>query len=42
MAMMAPMKDCTFKVVPDSHSATVTPSSTAGTVESTTRAIRND
>ena len=36
MAMIAPMKDCTFNVVLVAHRMIATPASTAGTVDTTT------
>ena len=42
IAMMAPMNDWTFSVVPVSQRTTTTPASTAGTVETTTKASRSD
>ena len=42
MAMIAPMKDCTFNVVRVAASIRTTPINTAGTVETTTNASRND
>ena len=41
-AMMAPMNDWMFNVVPVSSRATATPASTAGVVSTATRASRND
>ena len=41
-AMIAPMKDWMFSVVPVSQSVSTTPASTAGTVETTASARRND
>src|SRR5207247_771173 len=42
MAMIAPMNDCTFSVVPVTSSINNTPQSTAGTAEMTAKASRND
>ena len=42
IAMIPPMNDCTFSVVPVTNSISTTPISTAGTVETTTNARRND
>ena len=42
MAIMAPMNDCMFKVVPVMRSMIMTPEITAGIVESTTRDRRMD
>ena len=42
IAMMAPMKDCMFKVEPLTRRATITPHRTAGTVEITTKERRRD
>ena len=42
IAMIAPMKDCTFRVVPVSRRMSKTPQITAGTVETTANASRKD
>ena len=42
IAMMAPMNDCTFSVVPVTSSISSTPQITAGTAETTASASRND
>ena len=42
IAMMAPMNDCTFSVVPVTQQRQATPASTAGTVDTTTSASRAD
>jgi len=42
IAMIAPMNDCTFRVVPVTSSVSSTPQMTAGTAETTAMASRND
>ena len=42
MAMIAPMNDCTFNVVPVTSSISRTPHKTAGTVATTVSARRTD
>ena len=42
IAMIAPMNDCTFRVVPVSRRMSNTPQITAGTVETTANASRKD
>ena len=42
MAMIAPMNDCTFNVVPVTSSISSTPQMTAGTADTTANASRND